>query len=302
MEPGRATLPCQPATSVTLRASDGNGHTGTSNPFESVLQNDLSITMVDSPDPVSLGANVSYVLTVANTGPASATGVIVSNVLPANCAFVSATSSQGTCSQSGGIVTCNLGSIPGGANATVTIVGLPTTLGVMTNSATVSRAEADPYLVNNVAVATTAVILLDHFEWSAIPSTQYLGAPFAVSVTARNFSNGVVTNFSGPVSLNGLSGTNLISISPAGVSHFNSGVWSGKVSVLEGAASMILRAREVVTSRIGDSNPIHGTPPTRRPLWCPQIRFRPTALRGRDQYPTLLGATSQPECDSAPPG
>jgi uncharacterized repeat protein (TIGR01451 family) len=148
----------QPATNVALRADDGQHHHGISNPFDLVFLNDLAITLVDSPHPVSVGANLTYTLVVTNTGPTAATGVMVTNLLPANITFVSATASQGTCTRSGGLVTGNLGVVPGGTSAVITIVVIPPTVGVtLTNVATVTRGEIDGYLGNNTAAATTLV-------------------------------------------------------------------------------------------------------------------------------------------------
>ncbi|HKW28451.1 MAG TPA: M36 family metallopeptidase, partial [Verrucomicrobiae bacterium] len=147
----------QPATNVVLQADDGSGHTGSSNPFDVVLQNDISISVTDAPDPIPVGANLTYTLTVGNTGPALATGVVVTNVLPGGVTFVSATASQGTCRQSGGVATCNLGTVPGGTNATVVIVVVPIAGGMITNVAVVSRTEVDPLPANNSATAVTTV-------------------------------------------------------------------------------------------------------------------------------------------------
>ncbi|HMC80127.1 MAG TPA: DUF4082 domain-containing protein, partial [Acidimicrobiia bacterium] len=80
---------------------------------------DLSITKTASPDPVLVGSTLTYSLSVSDAGPAGATGVTATDPLPAGVSFVSASASQGSCSQSSGTVTCSLGSLAAGAGATV---------------------------------------------------------------------------------------------------------------------------------------------------------------------------------------
>jgi uncharacterized repeat protein (TIGR01451 family) len=146
-----------PSSNVVVRADDGNGHTGSSNPFAVQLQNDISVSVSDAPDPVSLGGNLTYNIVVANTGPSSATGVVVTNLLPPSGSLISVTPSQGTFTTNGNTVVCNVGTIAGSASATISIVVSPIAVGTMTNQTTVTRAEADAYLPNNTAVVTTAV-------------------------------------------------------------------------------------------------------------------------------------------------
>jgi len=43
--------------------------------------------------------------------------------------------------------------------------------------------------------------VLDHLVWGAIGPTQAMNVPFGVTITAQNLTNGVATDFSGPVSL-----------------------------------------------------------------------------------------------------
>ena len=99
---------------------------------------DLSATLAESRDPGLTGEALTWVLTVINNGPAAATGVVASNALPSGVQFVSANSSQGTCSQSGGVVSCNVGSLAVGAVATVTIQATPQVTGTLTATAGVS--------------------------------------------------------------------------------------------------------------------------------------------------------------------
>jgi uncharacterized repeat protein (TIGR01451 family) len=118
---------------------------------------DLSLVKTDSPDPVRVKEVLTYTLTVTNGGPDDATAVTVEDQLPAGVQFVSATASQGTCTQAGGVVTCSLGSLANGASATVTIKVRPTAKGTLSNTAEVEAAEPDPNPGNNSDTETTTV-------------------------------------------------------------------------------------------------------------------------------------------------
>ncbi len=144
--------------SVTSAVSDPSAANNTAS--ASTLVNpvaDLSITKSDSPDPVSSGQQLTYAIGVHNSGPSGATGVTVTDTLPGGVTYDSATPSQGSCSHSSGTVTCNLGALANGANATVNIVVTPSSGTSITNQASVSAATADPAVVNNAASATTTV-------------------------------------------------------------------------------------------------------------------------------------------------
>jgi uncharacterized repeat protein (TIGR01451 family) len=117
---------------------------------------DLSVTKTASPNPGQVGVPLSYRITATNNGPAIATNVIITDVLPPGVTFVSATATQGNCNGTG-TVTCNLGSLAVGGNAIVTIVVTPSSAGQITNSATVFGTEADPDSTNNSAPATTLI-------------------------------------------------------------------------------------------------------------------------------------------------
>jgi uncharacterized repeat protein (TIGR01451 family)/uncharacterized repeat protein (TIGR02543 family) len=119
---------------------------------------DLSLSIFDDPDPAPTGGTVEYTVTVSNHGPDGASGVSLTDTLPA-ATFVSATPSQGTCgAPSGGVLTCNLGSIATNDSATVLIdVTAPGSPGMITNSASVTGAQTDPDSSNNMASEDTLV-------------------------------------------------------------------------------------------------------------------------------------------------
>ena len=72
--------------------------------------------------------------------------------LGAGLTFVSATSTQGACSESGGTVTCDLGNLGVAASATVTIVA---NVSSIANTVSVSSDILDPNTANNAATETT---------------------------------------------------------------------------------------------------------------------------------------------------
>ena len=118
----------------------------------------LSITQTDTPDPVNVASNMSYTLSVVSAGPDDATNVTVVDTLPAGVTFQSASATQGSCSQAGGIVTCLLGDLASGTNATINIVvTAPFVTGTITNTATVSSLEVDPIPGDNTSTENTVV-------------------------------------------------------------------------------------------------------------------------------------------------
>lgn len=136
----------------------------------SFAETDLSITMQDSPDPVSKSELLTYNINVTNNGPDDATGVTLTDTLPNDITFESVTTSQGSCAPITKIkgkgkkttiettgVDCTLGSLINGATASVDIVLRPNSAGTSTNSASVSAAEDDSDLTNNSASEATTV-------------------------------------------------------------------------------------------------------------------------------------------------
>lgn len=128
---------------------------------------DLSISNSDSPDPVNAGANLTYGLFVVNAGPSSASNVVVSQSLPSNTTFVSASAPPGwSCTTppvgSTGMVECSTASLGVDENAMLVItvhVNPSTPTGtILVSPATVSSDTADPDTDDNTSTASTEVI------------------------------------------------------------------------------------------------------------------------------------------------
>lgn len=126
---------------------------------------DLSVTKADNQDPVTAGNNLTYTITVTNSGPSNAATVSLSDTLPAGTTFVSLSSPGGwSCSTpavgSGGTVSCSIPSLAAG-NAVFTLVvqvGASVANGtVLSNTATVTSTTPDPNPGLESATATTTV-------------------------------------------------------------------------------------------------------------------------------------------------
>ena len=143
---------------------------------------DLSLTKTDSPDPTGLESNLTYTIVVTNNGPDPATGVVLTDALPAaTMTYVSSSASQGSCSGTS-TVTCSIGTLANGAQATVQIVVRPRISGFVSNTASVTGNETDPHPANNSARAETRVdcATCPRLEIAAIEVTQgiqFLGDP-----------------------------------------------------------------------------------------------------------------------------
>jgi uncharacterized repeat protein (TIGR01451 family) len=57
---------------------------------------DLSLAQNDSPDPCPVGGHLTYTTTLRNNSSSLATGVVLTDTMPANASFISVNSSTGT--------------------------------------------------------------------------------------------------------------------------------------------------------------------------------------------------------------
>ena len=119
---------------------------------------DLSVTNVDSPDPVSVGDSLTYTVTVTNNGPDPAVGVGIVDSLDRSLRLRSVRSQDGRCGQRGrSTIECDFRSLAPGEQATATIVARPTRKGSVTSRSVAASEPADLNSANNEALAVTTV-------------------------------------------------------------------------------------------------------------------------------------------------
>jgi uncharacterized repeat protein (TIGR01451 family) len=100
---------------------------------------DLSVTKtVDNPRP-NVGNQIVYTVTVNNAGPSVATGVELTDRLPAGLEFVSATPSQGAYNNTTGLWT--VGTLPVNADATLQITAIVRSAAPLRNTAEVTASD-----------------------------------------------------------------------------------------------------------------------------------------------------------------
>jgi uncharacterized repeat protein (TIGR01451 family) len=120
----------------------------------------LALTMTPSVTSVPIGQSLTYSLVVTNSGPADDPDAVMTIPIPATVSLISATSSQGASPAIGSsAVTADLGPMPVGSTATLTLVAspLPPALGLMTVSASVVGYNADLIPAETQASATVTV-------------------------------------------------------------------------------------------------------------------------------------------------
>jgi uncharacterized repeat protein (TIGR01451 family) len=109
-----------------------------------------------TPNPATVGGNLTYTLTVTNLGPNEANDVVVTDSLPSETTFVSVSTNKGTCTGTNAI-TCSLGQVAVGEYITITIMVKPTQAGTITNTAIVAGHESEVDPSDNISSATVVV-------------------------------------------------------------------------------------------------------------------------------------------------
>ncbi len=162
---------------------------------------DLSVTKSDSPDPVTAGNNLTYTINFANNGPSDAQTVTVTDPIPANATFVSATVAVGggwsvsapAVGGTGNVVFSKTTSVAGDAATFTIVINInPNTANgtVITNNATAASATTDPTPGNNTGTATTTVQAVADLAVTKTDSPDPVNAGSNITYTINFANNG----------------------------------------------------------------------------------------------------------------
>lgn len=231
---------------------------------------DLRVSITDSPDPVTVngGQDITYTIFVNNDGGSPATGVVLTDTLPAGVNFVSVSTSQGSCSQSNRVVSCNLGVVIAGA--TITIIARPAASGTFTNTVSIISNEQDPDISNNTASTTTTInpqpgaisadLRVIAFDSPGVPVTLGSGQSIIYTIVVDNDgpspATGVVVTSALPASVNVISAT-----TSGGICSISPELVTCNIGNLIGETVIYITARPTVVGILSNTISVRGNEP-----------------------------------------
>ena len=205
---------------------------------------DVGVTKIaDTPAPL-VGNNVTFTVTVVNSGPSPATGVVVTDALPASLTLVSATESQGTYTAPTWTVG-TLSETGPAATATLTIVATVTAPGALVNTATITQqTEVDANAANNSSSVTLNAAESANLKVikSLTRSSPHVGELLTFNVSVAN---------QGPSPATGVAVTEVLSAGLAyesaaasqGAYNSATGIWTVGSIANAGSAGLTITAR-----------------------------------------------------------
>jgi hypothetical protein len=161
---------------------------------------DLAVTLAAS-GPKTTGEATTYTATLTNQGPAAASSVVLTALIPATGVLSSVSAPSGSCSTTGTVI-CNLGGLRNGASATVVFKVLEVSAGDSAMAVQVTASENDPATANNQA---TSIVTTTGSPYYLVPTLTAV-TPVAIvsgssdtqiTLSGNNFSSGSVVFLNG---------------------------------------------------------------------------------------------------------
>ena len=161
---------------MTDQDEGNNSDTTTVTVVERILGDaDVCVSVVDSPDPVSLSNLLTYAVTVSNLGSEAATNVVLMSWFPEELDYESSTRNG---SLYGGLLVYAIDSIAPGSNETWDVVFKPNERGTVATRWAVSTGTTDTDLNNNAVSNSTFVTININLErvYNSVVGGNYVAA------------------------------------------------------------------------------------------------------------------------------
>jgi uncharacterized repeat protein (TIGR01451 family) len=210
------------ATVTNADQFDPNTANNTASVTETPQHADLVVRKSVSDATPNVGDQITFTVTLTNSGSGDASGVQVNDLLPTGLAFVTATSSQGTYTAGTGV--WDVGVLPDGAGATLTITASVVSPDARTNTATVTDADQfDPNTGNNTASAAETPQQADLAVTKSVSNpTPNVGDTITFTITTVNAGPDAATNVT------------VIDVLPAGVTFVSAAASQGAYNNVTG--------------------------------------------------------------------
>jgi len=155
----------------------------------------LTIDKVGAATESQINSDFAYTIRVRNASifPAAAT---VTDILPAGLSYVSSSTTLGTCSFAGSTLTCNLGTMVGEQEATITLTVRGTTVGYIDNRATVTSgsftvSDTERTLFFDAANPPGRITITKNAQPDAIQTFSFTGSLGSFTLVDDGVHNGV---------------------------------------------------------------------------------------------------------------
>ena len=202
---------------------------------------DLGITMTAAPGQVPSGGQITYTIIVTNKLDQILHGARVEDVLPPGVSYVTSTSSQGSCTHSGGVVTCSIGPMSEFERVTITITVNAGPPGSASNVATVAARGPDTDPSDNTAAVVTEILSSADLQVQGSENVDPVHAgnalTYTLSISNRGPSaaGGVVATSTLPASVT----INNVTVSP-GTFSINGSVVSFTLGVINSGGTALI--------------------------------------------------------------
>ena len=246
--------------SVTSSTPDSNPGNNTSSPVGTTVTPVADLAVGKSgPTSVVAASNFTYTVSVTNLGPSQASGVVVTDTLPASVTFVSA---SGGGVNAGGVVNWSLGALANGAVSNLTLTVKAPASGSITNTAKVSSGTLDTNLVNNtsspvISLVTTLALSADVGVIKVGPANVLAGTNFSYTISVTNSGPSTASN----VVASDVLPTNIVFVSASGGGTTNAGVasWALGTLVSGGTTNVTITVKSPTSGAVTNSATVTST-------------------------------------------